>query len=201
MSWIYTELLFPIITTAVGAVIGGISAYFIAKNNFVYGKEKEGDAYLSLVMRQMKNVDVRVRDEKKLLLFEDNYDASDFFALLFNKHKALEMELALFQKYWDQFSEEILLGGLKHICKKKKKRERNDKIANEIVAMCEIVTEYLTIAKKYRSDYEEEKKTNRLDPVAFRKSELSEQALSHTSKLLAELISIVEKITTEYEHT
>lgn len=195
MSWWVTDFLVPVVTTFLGAVLGGLSAYFIAKRNYAIDKEAEGDAYLSLIIRQINIVRDKGEAVKKCIDCRDSKNVDSFLGQLDQTNKDLEYELTLLLRNWEQFSELIMLGGLTQICTDKDKRDRNEKIVAEITKMCTIITIYQTITKKFMKDYEK-RQDNNLKSDDFIKGEYNnelERAANRLRDLSASAQVILEK--------
>lgn len=195
MSWWVTDFLVPVVTTFLGAVLGGLSAYFIAKRNYAIDKEAEGDAYLSLIIRQINIVRDKGEAVKNCIDCRDSNKVDSFLGQLDQTNKDLEYELTLLSRNWEQFSELIMLGGLTQICTDKDKRDRNEKIVAEITKMCTIITNYQTITKKFMKDYEK-RQDNNLKSDDFIKGEYNnelERAANRLRDLSASAQVILEK--------
>lgn len=88
MFCLCTELIFPLITTAAGAVIGGFFAYRIAKSRFASDYLNEGITGILIIKSSIDNILVKSKKVQEQLNEVQSEDTvSDFLKELFKKTK------------------------------------------------------------------------------------------------------------------
>ncbi len=132
-----TELIFPTVYTAIGAVIGGLSAYYIAKRNFSINRRDEGKAYVSLLSIYASAVAAQCGDVQEFLAgWNPKPDNLDRISVLREKGRLLDNEMSSFVKYWSKYKETIQHCRLKPVCKNNNQREQYAHIVERCESIC-----------------------------------------------------------------
>lgn len=131
------ELIFPTVYTAIGAVIGGMSAYYIAKRNFSINRRDEGKAYVSLLSIYASAVAAQCCDVQEFLAgWNPKPDNLDSISVLREKGRLLDNEMSSFVKYWSKYKETIQHCRLKPVCKNNNQREQYAHIVERCESIC-----------------------------------------------------------------
>ncbi len=186
-NWLCTELLFPIMSTGVGAVIGGLFAYKIAKRRFASDCINEGKAGILTINSSAENI-VKCSGELRTLLRDrTNLPATDFLPLLFDKNKILEEYLTSFVSDWEYHREKISYCTMSHVCKNRSERNKYVEIYKLIIYTYHSIQNYQLLAKNYVRKCKRNPDTEELEDIEFCNTPKSSEMLNSANEYLKEL--------------
>lgn len=146
-SFLLTELLFPAISTVIGALVGGLFAYKIAKERFASDYINEGKLGISIVCDSAKNIKNTGNELYIILINGTSRSTTEFLSLLIDKNNVLKDHLNVFTSDWKNYREKILSCTFPHICKDPDKRKNFCKISETIKETYIIISEYQDLIK------------------------------------------------------
>jgi len=162
-----TELFFPIIYTATGAVIGGLFAYVIARGQFAHDYINQGKAYTFAIRSASQEIIGYSEDLQNYINSSTEYDAEEFLPVLFNKNKILESRLTVFVLDWDRCREKLWFCTMRHICKRPSDRKRYKKIYEKANSTYNTIIDYQSLAKKYMGIFKHDDATGKTEHKEF----------------------------------
>lgn len=186
-NWIYTELLFPIVSAGIGAVIGGLFAYKIAKERFASNYINEGKSGILIINSSAKSIAEQSREVRNLLINRTKYPPTDFLALLFDKNKILEGYLMSLVSDVEHHRESILYCTMPHVCKNPSKRNKYVEIYAIIIDIYRNSQDYQLLAKKYVRKFKRNSATEELEDITFYETKRSFEMLSSAKEYLEDL--------------
>ena len=137
-----SELLFPTLYTTVGALIGGIFAFIIAKRGFSDNALNKGKTYIYLLRR---DAEIIAKEGIELLEIGDinsskNVDIEKLMGIWGYKVGKLDTQMRMFRIHWETYQENIISCSMKHVCRGKHKRKKySDIISNMLELYNEIL--------------------------------------------------------------
>ena len=177
-------LLFPTLYTVVGALIGGIFAFLIAKRGFSDNALNKGKTYIHLLGRDAEMI---AKNSIELLEIGDINSCKDvgietLMGIWGYKVEKFDTQMKMFKVHWDTYKENIMSCSMKHVCRNKGKRKKyNEIISNMLdlyneILICQGVLNQ--VQEKYRNLKENERKK-------YIESEMNE-VLSYIRRLRAQ---------------
>lgn len=97
-SFLFTELLFPAISTVIGALVGGLFAYKIAKERFASDYINEGKLGISIVSDSARNIKDAANELYIILINRTGRSTTEFLSLLIDKNNVLENYLNILHR-------------------------------------------------------------------------------------------------------
>lgn len=146
-SFLLTELLFPAISTVIGALVGGLFAYKIAKERFASDYINEGKLGISIVSDSAKRIKDTGNELYIILINRTGRSTTEFLSLLIDKNNVLEDYLNIFTSDWKNYREKILSCTFSYICKDPDKRKNFCEISETIKKTYIIIGEYQDLIK------------------------------------------------------
>lgn len=146
-SFLLTELLFPAISTVIGALVGGLFAYKIAKERFASDYINEGKLGISIVSDSAKRIKDTGNELYIILINRPGRSTTEFLSLLIDKNNVLEDYLNIFTSDWKNYREKILSCTFPYICKDPDKRKNFCEISETIKKTYIIIGEYQDLIK------------------------------------------------------
>ena len=146
-SFLFTELLFPAISTVIGALVGGLFAYKIAKERFASDYINEGKLGISIVSDSARNTKDTANELYIILINRTGCSTTEFLSLLIDKNNVLENYLNIFTSDWKNYREKILSCTFPYICKDPDKRKNFCEISETIKKTYIIIGEYQDLIK------------------------------------------------------
>jgi len=186
-NWVYTELLFPIISAGIGAVIGGLFAYKIAKERFASDYINEGKSGFLIINSSAESIAEWSRELRNLLINSTKYPPTDFLLLLFDKNKILEDYLNSLASDWEHHREKISYCTMPHVCKNPSERNEYIEIYALIIDTYRISQDYQLLAKKYVRKFKRNPDTEELEDIKFYETKRSLEMLNSAKDYLEEL--------------
>ena len=186
-NWFYTELLFPIISAGIGAVIGGLFAYKIAKEKFASDYINQGKTCALFIESVAKIIIEQSKDLQNCLNNRTQSCAEEFLPVLYEKNKLLEENISRYVLHWNHDGEKLFCCTLKHICKNPRKRNQYSIIYEEINSTNYIIINYQGLVKKYFSLLKRDGVTGEITNIAFYNSQESNTMLQSAGNYLRRL--------------
>ena len=147
-----SELIFPTIYTTIGAIIGGLIAYYIAKRNFSMNRWDEGKTYVSLLNIYANTIAERCECLREFLSsWQPRIDNLDEIHAFRRDCRLLENEMCFFVEYWAKYKENIQYCRLESVCRNTRQRERY----KNIVLSCEAIIVTISSISTYLDDVRE----------------------------------------------
>ena len=182
-----SELLFPTFYTTVGALIGGIFAFIIAKRGFSDNALNKGKTYIYLLRRDAEMI---AKESMELLEIGDinscdNVDIEKLMGIWGYKVGKFDTKMRMFETHWETYKENIISCSMKHVCRNKRKRKKyNEIISNMLELYNEILVcqgvlnhvqgKYSTLEGIKRKEYIESKMNEVLSYVRRLKEQCKE---------------------------
>lgn len=190
---LYTDLWFPIIYTTIGAVIGGIIAYKIAKENVTLNRINEGIIYIFLLKKDIDDICKNIEDLQDHICKRTTCDDNHFLIGLFEKNEKLIEHTRYFRNKWQQYNNEVWACCTKQVCKNLRRRKLFSYIAEHMENIYNLVIVYDDNAKKYENEHDkcltrEEKEHGRVSTTYLSKPE-SEKILQTANDILNKISS------------
>lgn len=173
-----TEFLFPTFYTTIGAVIGGLIAYLIAKRNFSINRRDEGKAYVSLLNIYANAIAAKCNVAHEFLAsWNPTPDNLNKIALLKEKCRLLKNETSYFAKYWSKYKETIQHCRLKSVCKNNNQREQYAHIVESCESVCAWIATINTYLDEMRRDHNKKSTSDDLSTEIMQKAKNAKDAL------------------------
>lgn len=198
-NWMCTELLFPIISAGIGAVIGGLFAYKIAKERFASDNINEGKSGFLIINSYTGSIVQQGGELHKLLIDRANYLTTEFLPLLFDKNKRLEDCLASLVLDWEHHHEKMSYCTMPHVCKKESVRNKYIEIYAKIKDTYHIIQEYQSLTKKYVHKFKRNPITEVIEDAEFYGTTISSEMLNSAKYYLEELVRCCNEIRKDCE--
>lgn len=204
----YTELLnnliYPIITTSIGAWIGGIYAYKVARNQYSRDRLNETIGFIFLLKKTVDRIDEKSKEIKKHIeklemreCTEKSYE-TDLMKLMFQIHLEIDTNFSRLIKQWKTFKESVSLCGSKFICKNSETRKNIETLEDKFSRLSSKLQAYINLCKAFKKKYDNEEKKEEFNIYSFLDSNNSklEKAVSYLEKIT----NLCKKINEIYEN-
>ena len=197
-SFLFTELLFPAISTVIGALVGGLFAYKIAKERFASDYINEGKLGISIVSDSARNIKDTANELYIILINRTGRSTTEFLSLLIDKNNVLENYLNIFTSDWKNYREKILSCTFPYICKDPDKRKNFCEISETIKKTYIIIGEYQDLIKDcYKEIKREDTREFTAKTISFMGTLDAQTKLSSAKDQLQQLVKKCELICNE----
>lgn len=162
MTNILDTLVFPLIYTVIGAIIGGWFAYKIAKSSFMLDRISQGNECIDLLKIRIDHINDKIEDLRShlqtLSACENDRSSSTFLDNLFTKTTLLETDISSFLSYWEYHGDTVSLCRTKRISRDQRKREQYKAFEEAITRVLPEIAHYQMLVKKYSKMHHEKTK-------------------------------------------
>lgn len=130
-----SELLFPTFYTMLGALIGGIFAFAIAKRGFSDNALNKGKTYIHLLGRDAEMI---AKEGAELLEIGDinsseKVDIEKLMGIWGYKVGKLDTQMRMFKSHWETYQKNIISCSMKHVCRNKRERKKYNEIVSNML--------------------------------------------------------------------
>lgn len=192
MMNLWTDLIFPLIYTIIGALIGGYFAYKIAKLSFLIDRTNQGNECIELIKIRVDLIKEKSESTYAHVRSHSTCNkAGTFLDNLFTFTSLLEPNLSSFLSYWESHRDIVLLCCTKRFCRNQKKRSQYKAFETAVRDLLPDITHYQLLVKQYAKIYHEATKPGRSEESlqAFLKGHESSDILNQAAITLNALAS------------
>ena len=151
----------PIITTLIGAVTGGLFAYIIAKQQYSRDRLNEAIGFIFLLKKTADRIAKLSKEMSKDInkfYAEASADPTEFLNNMFKKHLEIKTSLSQLIQQWETRKESVFLCGSKLVCQDSKTRENIETFENVFSDISFNIQLYKKSYKSFKKKYDNEKK-------------------------------------------
>jgi len=155
------NLIYPITTTSIGAVIGGLFAYIIAKQQYSIDRLNEAIGFIFLLKKTADRIAKLSKEMSKDInkfYAEASADPTEFLNNMFKKHLEIKTSLSQLIQQWETRKESVFLCGSKLVCQDSKTRENIETFENVFSDISFNIQLYKKSYKSFKKKYDNEKK-------------------------------------------
>lgn len=155
------NLIYPIITTSIGAVIGGLFAYIIAKQQYSIDRLNEAIGFIFLLKKTADRIAKLSKEMSKDInkfYAEASADPTEFLNNMFKKHLEIKTSLSQLIQQWETRKESVFLCGSKLVCQDSKTRENIETFENVFSDISLNIQLYKKSYKSFKKKYDNESK-------------------------------------------
>ena len=203
------NLIYPIITTLIGAWIGGLFAYIIAKQRYSRDRLNEAIGFIFLLKKTADRIAKLSKEMSKDInkfYAEASADPTEFLNNMFKKHLEIKTSLSQLIQQWETRKESVFLCGSKLVCQDSKTRENIETFENVFSDISFNIQLYKKSYKSFKKKYDNEKKKydnkskKKVDIHSFLNSKDSKGQFKDINGYLTEISDSCKKISDIYNN-
>ena len=203
------NLIYPITTTSIGAVIGGLFAYIIAKQQYSIDRLNEAIGFIFLLKKTADRIAKLSKEMSKDInkfYAEASADPTEFLNNMFKKHLEIKTSLSQLIQQWETRKESVFLCGSKLVCQDSKTRENIETFENVFSDISFNIQLYKKSYKSFKKKYDNEKKKydnkskEKVDIHSFLNSKDSKGQFKDINGYLTEISDSCKKISDIYNN-
>lgn len=192
----------PIITTLIGAVTGGLFAYIIAKQQYSRDRLNEAIGFIFLLKKTADRIAKLSKEMSKDInkfYAEASADPTEFLNNMFKKHLEIKTSLSQLIQQWETRKESVFLCGSKLVCQDSKTRENIETFENVFSDISFNIQLYKKSYKSFKKKYDNKSK-EKADIHSFLSSEDSKGQFRDINGYLTEISDSCKKISDIYNN-
>jgi len=203
------NLIYPIITTLIGAWIGGLFAYIIAKQRYSRDRLNEAIGFIFLLKKTADRIAKLSKEMSKDInkfYAEASADPTEFLNNMFKKHLEIKTSLSQLIQQWETRKESVFLCGSKLVCQDSKTRENIETFENVFSDISFNIQLYKKSYKSFKKKYDNKKKKydnkskEKVDIHSFLNSKDSKGQFKDINGYLMEISDSCKKISDIYNN-
>ncbi len=200
--WLLTEVIFPMLTTGVGALVGGYLTYLAAKRNFSLDRENSGKQSVELIRMRARRIcdkiDKLSSHINELHVCTDDHKSRNFLETAEKLITVLDEVLTAFIFDWEKSEETVYLCSTKTVCKENQKREKYATVFELCNDVLLDIMKCQNLLKEYTKIYKEKtgaKNVSDAKYLAFLSSNECREKLDYAKTILNTLFKKSTEIT------
>lgn len=202
---LFNNLIFPIITTAIGAAIGGYSAYRIARGQYFTDRLNEAIGSIFLLKKTADRIYekskriieyIEALEMREYIEKIDEEDTSKFTEI----HLEIDTDSSQLIYQWEMFKENVSLCGSKFICKNLETRKNIEILGDKFSKLSFKLQRYIKLCKSFKKKYDDKAKKEEFELHSFLNSNDSKWQFRKADSYLKEISDLCKKISEIYEN-